>query len=303
MDELASVKSYLEKLQDTACKWFESREACQTFSEQVWEAPEKGGGSTRVLQGGRCLEKAAVNLSCVAGSRLPVAARAKRAALQHAAFEAVGLSIITHPLNPFAPTSHANVRFFRVKKKGGEELFWFGGGFDLTPFYGFKEDAIFWHREAREACEAFGKELYPQFKKNCDAYFYLKHRKEARGVGGLFFDDYQVGGFQGGFDLIKSVAQAYFKAYLPILDKRKDSVYTEEERQWQLYRRGRYVEFNLLYDRGTLFGLQSGGRVESILASLPPRATWTYRGQVPPSQEEKNLSYFLKARDWLGVGA
>ncbi|MGH8162118.1 MAG: oxygen-dependent coproporphyrinogen oxidase, partial [Gammaproteobacteria bacterium] len=258
-------------------------------------------GITRVLEGGVALEKAAVNFSAVNGDRLPEAASAARPQLGGRRFRATGVSAIVHPRNPHAPTSHFNLRFLVAEKTGAAPVWWFGGGFDLTPCYGFEEDCIHWHKTAREACARFGEDVYPRFKHWCDEYFYIKHRKEARGIGGLFFDDYDAGGdFGRAFAFARSIGEAYPKAYLPILAKRMHTPWGKREREFQLYRRGRYVEFNLVYDRGTLFGLQSGGRTESILASLPPAVRFRYDFAPEPSSAEARLAdYFLQPRDWL----
>ena len=232
---------------------------------------------------------------------MPAAASARRPELAGRSFAALGVSLIVHPRNPYAPTSHANLRFFLAARDGVEPIWWFGGGFDLTPYYGFEEDAVHWHRTARTACEPFGQDLYPRFKKWCDEYFFLKHRNEPRGIGGLFFDDFDEGGFEHSFGFVRSVGDHYLRAYLPLLSRRKHSPYEERERQFQLYRRGRYVEFNLVYDRGTRFGLESGGRIESILVSLPPLVRWQYDWQPEPDSEEARLyEVFLQPRDWAG---
>jgi coproporphyrinogen III oxidase len=246
------------------------------------------------------IEKAGVNFSHVMGRELPAAASARRPELAGRGFEAMGVSVIVHPRNPFAPTSHANVRFFIAEKEGEEAVWWFGGGFDMTPYYGFEEDAVHWHQTAQEACRPFGDELYGKFKKWCDEYFFLKHRDEPRGVGGLFFDDFNEGGFAHCFAFMRSVGEGFVAAYMPILQRRKGLEYGDRQRQFQLYRRGRYVEFNLVYDRGTLFGLQSGGRTESILVSMPPLVRWEYDWQPEKGSQEAELyDVFLKPRDWV----
>ncbi len=294
-----AVKKYLLGLQETICAALEKEEGSASFREDAWERDQGGGGRSRVLEGGTHIEKAGVNFSHVKGDKLPSSASARRPELAGRSFEAMGVSLIVHPLNPYAPTSHANVRFFIASKEGQEPVWWFGGGLDLTPFYGFEEDAVHWHRTAKAACEPFGDDLYSQYKKWCDEYFYLKHRDEPRGIGGLFFDDLNEGGFDHCFSFMRSVGDCYLPAYLPILQRRKEMPYGERERQFQLYRRGRYVEFNLVYDRGTLFGLQSGGRTESILVSMPPLVRWQYDWQPQPgSEEEKLYEVFLKPRDW-----
>ena len=294
------VKNYLLDLQNRICDSLEQQDGTATFREDTWDRAEGGGGRTRVLQNGAVFEQAGVGFSHVFGNNLPPAATTQRPELAGRNFQAVGVSLVIHPLNPYVPTSHANVRFFIAEKEGEEPVWWFGGGFDLTPYYGFAEDAKHWHQTAKHACDAIDKSLYPKFKKWCDEYFYLKHRNEARGIGGLFFDDYNEGGFEKSFSLLKSIGDHYLKAYLPIVEKRKDHEYSERERNFQLYRRGRYVEFNLVYDRGTLFGLQSGGRTESILMSLPPNVRWQYDWQPEPgSEEEKLYTDFLPVREWI----
>ncbi|MEE2874415.1 MAG: oxygen-dependent coproporphyrinogen oxidase [Candidatus Latescibacterota bacterium] len=268
------------------------------FGEDDWARPGGGGGRSRALAGG-VIEKAGVNFSHVMGSELPAAASARRPELAGRGFEAMGVSVIVHPRNPFAPTAHANVRFFIAEKEGEEAVWWFGGGFDLTPYYGFEEDAVHWHQTAQEACRPFGDELYGKFKKWCDEYFFLKHRDEPRGVGGLFFDDFNEGGFAHCFAFMRSVGESFVAAYMPILQRRKGLEYGDRQREFQLYRRGRYVEFNLVYDRGTLFGLQSGGRTESILVSMPPLVRWEYDWQPEEGSQEAELyDVFLKPRDW-----
>jgi len=295
------VKGYLLKLQSKLCRELEEEDGQGRFIEDAWERDGDGGGITRVLTEGAVLEQGGVNFSHVTGDRLPAAATAHRPELAGRQFEAMGISLVIHPRNPYVPTSHANVRFFIAHKGDTDPIWWFGGGFDLTPYYGFEEDAIHWHRIARQACDPFGDDVYPRYKKWCDDYFFLKHRNETRGVGGLFFDDLNEGGFENCFDFMKSVGDQYLQAYRPIVTRRKDTPYGERERDFQLYRRGRYVEFNLIYDRGTLFGLQSGGRTESILMSLPPLVKWRYNWQPEPDTSEAKLyEKFLKPRDWLG---
>jgi coproporphyrinogen III oxidase len=297
--ELNAVKQYLLNLQDSVCAALEAEDGSASFREDAWERDQGGGGRSRVLEDGAYIEKAGVNFSHVQGDKLPPSASVRRPELAGRSFEAMGVSIIVHPLNPHAPTSHANVRFFIASKEGEEPVWWFGGGLDLTPFYGFEEDAVHWHCTAKTACEPFGEELYPQYKKWCDEYFYLKHRSEPRGIGGLIFDDVNEGGFEHCFSFMRSVGDCYLPAYLPIFQRRKETPYGERERQFQLYRRGRYVEFNLVYDRGTLFGLQSGGRTESILVSMPPLVRWQYDWQPQlGSEEEKLYEVFLQPRDW-----
>jgi len=297
---IESVKNFLLGLQQQICKELEEEDGKEHFIEDAWQREEGGGGYTRVLTEGAVFEQAGVNFSHVYGRNLPAAATVQRPELAGRHFEAVGVSLVIHPHNPYVPTSHANVRFFMAKKEGAEPIWWFGGGFDLTPYYGFEEDAIHWHRIAKEACLPFGDNVYPGYKKWCDEYFYLKHRKEPRGIGGLFFDDLNEWGFERCFEFLKSIGNHYIPAYRPIVARRKNLPYGERERDFQLYRRGRYVEFNLIYDRGTLFGLQSGGRTESILMSLPPLVKWRYHWQPEPGTEEAKLyEFFLKPRAWL----
>lgn len=297
--DIRAVKTYLLGLQDRICDVL-AREDGDHFREDSWERPGGGGGRTRVLEEGAVIEKGGVNFSHVYGDGLPPSATASRPELAGRSFEAMGVSLVIHPRNPYAPTSHANVRLFVAQKPGAEPVWWFGGGYDLTPYYGFEEDVVHWHRTAKEACAPFGEDIHPRFKQWCDDYFYLKHRGEARGVGGLFFDDFNQGGFDNAFAFMRAVGDSYLDAYLPIMQKRKDTDYGERERDFQLYRRGRYVEFNLVYDRGTLFGLQSGGRTESILMSLPSLVRWRYDWRPEPgSAEEKLYTDFLPARDWV----
>lgn len=287
------------QFQNQACKDLEAIDG-NSFITDAWERPLGGGGISKVLENGRIFSKTCVNFSHVSGDQLPSSASLARPELAKARFHALGVSIVAHPDNPFVPTTHANVRFFIAQKEDSEPQWWFGGGFDLTPYYGFKEDCQHWHRTARDACLPFGESIYPLFKKNCDDYFFLKHRNEARGIGGLFFDDFVEGGFDNAFALIKSVSSHFLKAYVPIVNKRKEMHFTEKEKAFQLYRRGRYVEFNLVYDRGTLFGLQSGGRTESILLSLPSEVHWHYNWQPEAnSAEEKLYTDFLPAKDWI----
>jgi coproporphyrinogen III oxidase len=297
--DLEAIKQYLLNLQNDICAQLEAVDGGR-FIEDSWQREEGGGGRSRVLENGVVIEKGGVNFSHVFGTRLPPSATAHRPELAGRHWQAMGVSLVIHPRNPYAPTSHANVRFFVAEKEGEEPVWWFGGGFDLTPFYGDEGDVREWHRTARDACQPFGDDIYPRFKSWCDEYFFLKHRGEARGVGGLFFDDYNAAGFDASFALMRSVGDAYIKAYKPILQRRKDTPYGEHQRQFQLYRRGRYVEFNLVFDRGTLFGLQSGGRTESILMSLPPLVSWRYDWQPEPGSAEAELyDKFLPARDWL----
>ena len=297
--DLNAIKLYLLNLQDDICAQLHEVDGGR-FIEDSWQREEGGGGRSRVLENGAVIEKGGVNFSHVFGTQLPPSATAHRPELAGRHWQAMGVSLVIHPRNPYAPTSHANVRFFVAEKEGEEPVWWFGGGFDLTPYYGDEGDVRDWHRTARDACQPFGDDIYPRFKTWCDDYFFLKHRGEARGVGGLFFDDYNAGGFDTSFALMRSVGDAYIQAYRPILERRKDTPYGEREREFQLYRRGRYVEFNLVFDRGTLFGLQSGGRTESILMSLPPLVSWRYDWQPEPGSAEAALyEKFLPARDWL----
>jgi coproporphyrinogen III oxidase len=299
--DINAVKAYLMDLQDRICTGLEGEEPEARFEEDLWTyASGIGGGRTRVIRGGKTLEQGGVNFSHVMGETLPASATAHRQDLAGRSFQAVGVSLVIHPQNPYVPTSHANVRFFIAEKEGEPPVWWFGGGFDLTPYYPYEEDAIAWHRTAREACLPFGEDVYPKYKRWCDEYFFLKHRNETRGIGGLFFDDLNEWGFEKSFAFLRSVGDHYLKAYLPIVQARKNQPFGEREREFQLYRRGRYVEFNLVFDRGTLFGLQSGGRTESILMSLPPVAHWRYNWQPEPgSPEEVLYKDFLKPREWL----
>jgi coproporphyrinogen III oxidase len=297
---VAVVRSYLLSLQDRICAAIEAEDGAARFQEDLWERPEGGGGRSRVLSEGAVFEQAGVGFSHVSGPGLPAAATVHRPDLVGRSWEALGVSLVFHPRNPYAPTTHMNVRFFIAERQGHEPVWWFGGGLDLTPYYGFEEDAIHWHRTAREACAPFGSEVYPRYKKWCDEYFFLRHRGETRGIGGLFFDDLNEWGFEHSFTFQRSVGDHFLAAYLPILRRRKDTPYGERERDFQLYRRGRYVEFNLVWDRGTLFGLQSGGRTESILMSLPPLVRWRYNWHPEPGTPEARLyEEFLKPRDWV----
>ena len=293
------VRTYLLGLQETICVALGEHEKGGEFQEDAWTREQGGGGRSRVLRG-RVFEQAGVNFSHVRGERLPPSASVARPELAGRAFEALGVSLVVHPANPYAPTSHCNVRMFLATAPGEPPVWWFGGGFDLTPYYGFVEDVQHWHRTALGACAPYGADVYPRYKTWCDEYFHLKHRNEARGVGGLFFDDLNEWGFERCFEFMRSVGDAYVAAYLPIVQRRLDTPFGDREREFQLYRRGRYVEFNLVYDRGTLFGLQSGGRVESILMSMPPRVAWRYNWQPDADSAEAALYRdFLPARDWL----
>jgi coproporphyrinogen III oxidase len=299
--DVNAVKSYLLDLQDRICTGIEGEDGEARFQEDDWEREEGGGGGrTRVLDNGKVFEQAGINFSHVQGDQLPASATAHRPELAGRNFEAMGVSLVIHPHNPYVPTSHANVRFFIASKEGADPIWWFGGGFDLTPYYGFEEDCKQWHQVAKEACDPFGDDVYSKYKQWCDEYFYLKHRGEPRGIGGLFFDDLNEGGFDRCFTFMKSIGDHYLESYRPIVARRKDIAYGERERDFQLYRRGRYVEFNLVYDRGTLFGLQTGGRTESILMSLPPLVKWRYNWKPEPGTPEAKLyEVFLKPHDWV----
>ena len=303
-DQIVTVRNYLLNLQDNICAALTKVDGSE-FTEDAWQHQgsaliHSGDGRTRVMADSVVIEKGGVNFSHVKGSNLPPSASAKRPELAGKAFEAMGVSLVIHPNNPFAPTSHMNVRFFVAGAETDNPIWWFGGGFDLTPYYGFDEDAKHWHQTAKEACEPFGKDVYAEYKKWCDDYFYLKHRDEQRGIGGLFFDDLNEPNFELSFAQMQSVGDHFVPAYVPILEKRKDLDFSAEQRDWQLYRRGRYVEFNLVFDRGTLFGLQSGGRTESILMSLPPLVKWEYQREIAPdSFEEKLMNVYLKPQDWI----
>jgi coproporphyrinogen III oxidase len=320
---LPAVREYLLALQDTICDALQKEDGAATFHTDKWSRPEGGGGRTRILTNGALFEKAGVAFSHVQGRKLPPSATAHRPELAGKRWEALGVSLVVHPQNPYVPTAHANIRFFMAGhatldapaggwRKGSPQppdspatepalpVWWFGGGFDLTPFYGFEQDAMHWHRTARDAVSPFGDGLYRRFKQACDEYFFLKHRKEPRGIGGLFFDDFNELGFKNSFALMRAVGNAFLPAYCPIATRRRTMPFGERERQFQLYRRGRYVEFNLVWDRGTLFGLQSGGRTESILMSMPPLVRWDYDWRPEPESPEARLNeVFLKPRDWL----
>jgi coproporphyrinogen III oxidase len=294
-----AVIQYLRELQDRICAALERLDGRATFRRDAWQRAEGGGGETRVLRNGAVFEQAGVNFSHVMGQKLPPSATAQRPELADAKWIATGVSLVIHPLNPYVPTTHANVRFFAATNETSS-AWWFGGGFDLTPYYPFDEDVLHWHRTAAAACAPFGDDVYRSHKEWCDRYFFLKHRNETRGVGGLFFDDLNEGGFERCFAYQRSVGDHFLPAYVPIVERRKDTPYSERERQFQLYRRGRYVEFNLVYDRGTSFGLQSGGRTESILMSLPPLVRWEYDWHPEPgSAEERLYKDYLRPRDWL----
>jgi len=298
--DVNAVREYLLRLQDRICNGIELVDGQGRFIEDAWQRDAGGGGRTRLLTDGTVIEQGGVNFSEVFGDNLPASATAARPELAGRNFTALGVSLVIHPRNPYVPTSHANVRFFIAEKAGEAPIWWFGGGYDLTPYYGFEEDARHWHQTAFNACQPFGDNVYPDYKQWCDEYFFLKHRQEARGVGGLFFDDLNEWGFERCFAFMQAVGDSYLDAYLPIVKRRMTTEYDQRERDFQLYRRGRYVEFNLVYDRGTLFGLQSGGRTESILMSLPPLVKWRYNWQPDTGTPEAKLySDFLPPRDWL----
>jgi coproporphyrinogen III oxidase len=298
--DIERVSSYLARLQDSITAELQQIDGKASFEVDQWQREAGGGGRSMVLKGGAVFEQGGVNFSEVFGDNLPASATAHRPQLAGRNFHAMGVSLVVHPDNPYIPTSHANVRFFVAEKPGEDPIWWFGGGFDLTPYYGFETDCKHWHQVAKQACDPYGSERYSQYKKWCDDYFYLKHRNEARGIGGLFFDDLNEPDFETAFAFMRSVGDHYLPAYTPIVERHRNDSYGEREKQFQWYRRGRYVEFNLVYDRGTLFGLQSGGRTESILMSLPPVVNWRYNYQPPEGSPEAELTdYYLQARDWL----
>lgn len=300
MIDITAVKHYLTQLQQNICDALETLDAQASFAQDVWQYPQGGGGCSRVLRGGRVFEQAGVNFSHIQGEQMPQAATKHRPELAGCHFEAMGVSLVIHPQNPYVPTSHMNVRFFIAHKADADPVWWFGGGYDLTPYYGFEEDCRHWHQVAKRCCEPFGEDVYARYKKQADDYFYLPHRQEHRGIGGLFFDDLNAWGFKHCFAFTKNVGDTFLQAYLPLVQKRMHHRYGEREREFQCYRRGRYVEFNLLYDRGTKFGLQSNGRTESILMSLPPVVHWRYNWQPDTDTPEAQLvRYFLKPRDWV----
>ena len=300
------VKEFLLELQELIVERLEQVDG-KPFRSDAWQRPEGGGGLTRLIEAGDVLERGGVNFSHVMGERLPASASAHRPELAGRRWQAMGVSLVMHPHNPYAPTSHMNVRFFIAEKEGQPPVWWFGGGMDLTPYYGFEEDAVHFHGMCRKSLDPFGTDYHPRFKAWCDDYFFLKHRNEARGIGGIFFDDLNDRDFEHCFNLVESVGDHFLPAYIPLLERRADLPWGERERDFQLYRRGRYVEFNLVYDRGTLFGLQSGGRTESILMSMPPLVKWRYDWQPAAGTDEARLySDFLRPRDWLtesGSGA
>lgn len=298
-DHLGRVERFLTGLQDRICAAIEKVDGKARFREDAWQRAEGGGGRTRVLAGGEVFEQAGIGFSKVFGTRLPPAASAHRPDIAGRGWTALGVSLVFHPLNPHVPTTHMNVRYFEAHAEGADPVWWFGGGFDLTPFYPRDEDVIHWHRTARDLSAPFGAEVYPRYKRWCDDYFFLKHRSETRGVGGLFFDDLNEGGFERCFAYMQAVGDGFLDAYLPIVERRRGEAHGDAEREFQLYRRGRYVEFNLVYDRGTLFGLQSGGRTESILMSLPPRVRFEYAYTPAADTAEARLAEYLTPRDWL----
>jgi coproporphyrinogen III oxidase len=293
------VRTFLQGLQDRICERLEAADGRGRFVEDAWQRAEGGGGRSRVMKRGAVFEQAGVNFSEVSGERLPPSASAHRPAIAGRAWTALGVSLVVHPENPYVPTTHMNVRYFEARADDAPTVWWFGGGFDLTPYYPFDADIVHWHTVARDLCAPFGDDVYARYKRWCDEYFFLKHRGETRGVGGLFYDDLDEGGFERCFALTKAVGNGFINAYLPIVEKRKANAWSEREREFQLYRRGRYVEFNLVYDRGTLFGLQSGGRAESILMSLPPRVRFEYAYAPEAGSAEARLADYLKPRDWV----
>ena len=297
--DASAVKGYLTELQDRITASIEKLDSVK-FRRDAWVRPEGGGGESRILSDGAVFERAGVSVSHVFGEKMPPSASIQRPEIAGAPFEAMGLSLVFHPRNPHVPTTHCNVRFLIARPSGGPEVWWFGGGFDLTPYYAYDEDVLHWHRCARDACQPFGTDVYEKYKAWCDRYFFLPHRNETRGVGGLFFDDLNEGGFSRCFAFQRSIGDHFLPAFLPILERRRDLPYGDRERQFQLYRRGRYVEFNLVYDRGTLFGLQSRGRTESILMSLPPIVRWEYDWHPAAGSPEARLyEDFLRPRDYL----
>ncbi len=297
---IEKIKTFFLQLQDNICSELEQSDTKARFITDQWKRDQGGGGRTRVISGGSIIEKGGVNFSHVKGESMPASATAHRPELAGRNFQAMGVSLVVHPHNPYVPTSHMNVRFFIAEKEGVEPVWWFGGGFDLTPYYGFEQDCIHWHQVSKAACKPLGEAAYPKYKQWCDDYFHIKHRNEARGIGGLFFDDLNQPDFEKAFEFTRSVGNHYCKGIIPIFEKRKNTPFGAREKAFQKIRRGRYVEFNLVYDRGTLFGLQTGGRTESILMSLPADVGWEYNHQVEPASEEAKLTdYYLKPRDWI----
>ena len=297
--DIDKVRQYLQELQKNIISMAYKYDN-KNFYEDSWSRDEGGGGITCVLQDGSCFDKVGVNFSDISGDQLPEAATNIRPELQGRNYQAMGVSVVCHPKNPHIPTAHLNVRLFIAYNKNSNPVWWFGGGFDMTPYYGYEEDAIHWHKTANEVCSPFGKEIYDEYKKNCDDYFHIKHRKEQRGIGGIFFDDLNMWEFEKCFNFIKSVGNGFIKAYEPILKKRLNESYNDKQKDFQLFRRGRYAEFNLVYDRGTLFGLQSNGRTESILMSMPPLVKWKYKYEIEKdSDEEKLYNNFLVPKKWI----
>lgn len=298
--DIESVRTFLLTLQEEICSRLERLDGKATFHTDQWDREDGGSGITKVIADGAVFEKGGVNFSHVFGKEMPASATASRPELAGRAYQAMGVSLVIHPDNPFVPTSHANFRMFVAEKPGADPVWWFGGGYDLTPYYPYEEDCVHWHQTAKDACDKGGLGVYPKFKEWCDNYFFLKHRNETRGVGGLFFDDFNEPGFEKSFDLVQTLAHSYLEAYVPIVEKRMNVPYSENHKHFQEYRRGRYAEFNLVYDRGTIFGLQSGvGRIESILMSLPPVTRWIYDWKPKPGSDEERLYDFLKPRDWV----
>lgn len=300
MPDINAVKNYFMQLQETICHGLEMADGKAQFVTDEWLRQEGGGGRSKVIKNGNVFEKGGVNFSHVMGEKLPTSATAARPELAGRSFQAMGVSLVVHPNNPYVPTSHMNVRFFLAEKPDCDPVWWFGGGFDLTPYYGFDEDCIHWHQVSKKACTPLGDDAFSRYKKWCDDYFFIKHRNEPRGIGGLFFDDLNAPNFEKTFEFTRSIGDHYLPAYVPIVEKRKNSEFAEREKTFQKIRRGRYVEFNLVYDRGTLFGLQTGGRTESILMSLPSDVGWEYNYQPEVgSEEEKLTAYYLTAKDWI----
>jgi len=298
-DHALHVKNYLLDLQNNIISMIFKYDK-KNFDKDNWTREEGGGGITCVLQGGTIFDKVGVNFSDISGDHLPAAANNIRPELQGRSYQAMGVSVVCHPKNPHVPTVHLNVRLFIAYSENLPPIWWFGGGFDMTPYYGYEEDAVHWHKTAKEICSPFGKEIYPEYKKNCDDYFYIKHRNEPRGIGGIFFDDLDMWKFEECFNFIKSVGNGFIKAYEPIVKRRIAETYSDKQKDFQLFRRGRYVEFNLVYDRGTLFGLQSNGRIESILMSMPPLVSWEYNYKIEKgSDEEKLYNIFLVPKKWV----
>lgn len=299
-DWMERATTCLLTLQEQIANQLKAQDPAGDFYKDSWQRSEGGGGSSWIWQGGKVFESAGINFSSIQGKHLPPSATARRPELANAPFSVAGVSLVFHPVNPYIPTTHANVRFFFAQPEGKAPVWWFGGGFDLTPYYPFETDVRSWHEHAQDACQPYGEQLYPQFKRQCDEYFYLPHREETRGVGGIFYDDLQLGDFDTTLDFTRNVGEHFAQAYFPIVERRKTTPYGEREKQFQLYRRGRYVEFNLLFDRGTLFGIQSKGRTESILMSLPPQVRWQYNWQPEPGSAEEILYRdYLRPRDWL----